>query len=505
MGRTVGIVLDDTLDVSLPGRRVAAGEVVGRDESLARLDRFVGDLLAGPARLVIEGEAGIGKTTVWRAGVDAAAGRGYRVLVCCPAEAEGQLAYSGLADLLGGVAERAFDGLPESQRQALDAALLRCAPSGRAPEPRAIFTAFGGVLLALAGDAPVVVAVDDRQWLDASSSRALEYVVRRLGDERVGMLAAQRTPAAPSGEGDILRLGPLSAAGLHRVLKAQTGVSLSRPVVLRVHRMTGGNPFFALQLVAALVSAGLPQAREPWPVPEGLRGAVAARLDRLPTWVRSVLLMAAASARPTVAGLDGSAVRHAEAAGIVCVERDGRVRFAHPLFAAAIYASATPAQRRRVHAELAGASGEVEEQARHRALACVGADEHVARLLDRAAAAARNRGAPDVAAELAERAAEFTPRDGEGRAWRRRLGAAEEHFPAGDLQRAGALLVALVAAAGAGRERSAALRLLGETSYRLGNVADALGTLRRAVDAAAGDAAAIASAELAYAFVLIFS
>src|SRR3954467_10413249 len=92
------------------------------------------------------------------AGVEGGASRGYHVLVCRPAEAETQLAYSGLADLLGGVEERAFDGLPEPQRQALAAALLRCPPSGRAPEPRAIFTAFGGVLRALARDAPVVVA-----------------------------------------------------------------------------------------------------------------------------------------------------------------------------------------------------------------------------------------------------------------------------------------------------------------------------------------------------------
>ncbi len=503
----MGILLDDAVGSSWPACPGARSEIVGRDEPLARLESFVADLPRRPARMVIEGEAGIGKTTVWRAGVDAATSRGYHVLVCRPAEAETRLAYSGLADLLGRVEDRAFDGLPEPQRRALDAALLRCAPTGRAPEARAIFTAFGGVVRALARDVPVVVAVDDRQWLDASSARALEYVARRLVAEPVGMLTAQRTPPAPapSGEDELLRLGPLTAAGLHRLLKAQTGVSLSRPAVLRVHRMTGGNPFFALQLVGALVSAGLPDASEPWPVPEDLRGAVAARLDRLPTGVRSALLAAAASARPTIAGLDASAVRHAEAAGIVTVDRDGRVRFAHPLFASAIYSSATPHQRRRVHVDLAVASGEIEEQARHRSLACDGTDEDVALLLDRAAAAARGRGAPDIAAELAERAVAFTPPHSPGRAWRRRLGAAEEHFHAGDLQRARTLLVELVETACAGRDRSVALRLLGETSYRLGDVDYALGTLRRAVDAAAGDAAAIASAELAYAFVVFFS
>src|SRR3954452_18761660 len=176
--------------------------IVGREQPLVVLERFVGGVAAAPATLVIEGEAGIGKTTVWQAGIDMAARRGYRVLACRPVESEAGLAYAGLADLLAGVEDDCFDVLPGPQRDAIDVALLRSPAPGRAAEPRAIFTAFGGVLRALTRDVPVLVAVDDRQWLDRSSLRALEFVSRRLVDERVGMLATVRPGGRPWSAGD---------------------------------------------------------------------------------------------------------------------------------------------------------------------------------------------------------------------------------------------------------------------------------------------------------------
>src|SRR3954453_18272481 len=471
--------------------------IVGRDEPLVVLERFVGGVAAAPATLVIEGEAGIGKTTVWQAGIDMAARRGYRGLACRPVEAEAGLAYAGLADLLAGVEDDCFDVLPGPQRDAIDVALLRSPATGRAAEPRAIFTAFGGVLRALTRDVPVLVAVDDRQWLDSSTQRALEFVSRRLVDEPIGMLVAARVAGAPaSATGPVLRLGPLGAGALHRLIKTPTGVRLSRPAVMRVHRTTAGNPFFALELARVLVAAGLPEAGESWPVPEDLRDMVSARLARLPSAVRSALLVAAADARPAISGLDDVALATAEQAGIVTIAAEGRVRFAHPLFAAVITAAATAAERRRVHARLAARAEDVEERARHRALACEGPDEDVARLLDRAAAAARARGAPDIAAELAERAAALTPPDRPGAMFARRLTAAEHHFHAGDLEHCATLLAALTDVQPPGVDRSHALRLLGETRYRLGSVDEALALLRRAIDAAAGDPSAIARAQL---------
>jgi DNA-binding CsgD family transcriptional regulator len=181
------------------------------------------------------------------------------------------------------------------------------------------------------------------------------------------------------------------------------------------------------------------------------------------------------------------------------------VRFAHPLLASAIYDSAPPADRRRVHALLADRAGDVEEQARHRALASDGADEAVAQLLDRAAASARARGAPDIAAELAERAHALTPADEPDRALQRRLTAAEHLFHAGDLDRTRHLLAEIVEQPAPPAARSRALRVLGETCYRLGQFDGAMRRLGEAVDAAAGDPASIARAELSRSFALFYS
>jgi tetratricopeptide (TPR) repeat protein len=487
-------------------------QVVGRAGLVAQLDRFVRGLAVGSGSLVIEGEAGIGKTTLWQAGVTVAEEGGYRVLVSRPAESETSLAYSGLADLLAHVDESSFEGLPVPQRRALEVALHLSEPTGRSPEPRAIFAAFGGVLRRLALDAPVLVAVDDQQWLDASSLSALEFVSRRLADTRIGILTTARRvvdvdvmhhPGLPGAVA--LRLEALSPAVLYELIKARIGVSLPRSTVLRVHRTTSGNPFFALELARVLVAAGLPGPSDAWPVPEDLREMVAVRVGQLPVSARSALLAVAAGARPMISTFIPSDLEAAELAGIIAIARYGRVRFAHPLFASAIYEGATADERQRVHAELAGEDSDPEEQARHRALACRAADEEVAGVLDLAAAKARARGAPDVAAELAELARALTPLDRPEQAWRRQVTVAEHHVHAGDLERARALLVELVERSDPVGSRSNELRLLGEVCYSLRYREDAVRYLREAVDAAEGDLAASARAELDLAFVLFYS
>ncbi len=487
-------------------------QVLGREGPVADLDRFIRGLATRPGVLVIEGEAGIGKTLLWQAAVDAAAERGYRVLVARPAESETSLAYSGLADLLTHADEACLEGLPVPQRRALEIALHLSEPTGRSLEPRAIFAAFGGIVRSLSLDGPVLVAVDDQQWLDASSLSALEFASRRLGDARVGILTtARRALDADMGQrrglpgAAVLRLDALSPGVLYQLIKARVGLSLPRPTVLRVHRTTGGNPFFALELARVLLAAGLPGASEVWPVPDDLREMVAARVERLPQSARSALLAIAAGAHHPISGFSPSDLNASELAGIVTIAPSGRVRFAHPLFASAIYENATVDVRRRVHAELAAEDGDPEERARHRALACTAADEEVAGLLDEAAAIARARGAPDVAAELAERSSALTPLDRPERTWRRRITAAEHHLHAGDLERARALLVELVERLGPIGSRSSALRLLGEVCYRLRYLDDAMRNLREAIAAAEGDLALRARAELDLAFVLFYS
>src|SRR5262245_44471922 len=159
--------------------------IIGREREIAEVERLLDAAAAAPAHLALVGEPGIGKTTVFEAGVDAAERRGFRVLRARPAEAESSLAYAGLTDLLAGVEERAFDVLPDPQRGALDVALLRAAPADRPADPRAVFAGFGSVVTSLAEDGPVVLAVDDLQWLDGPSTRALEFVGRRLSDAPV--------------------------------------------------------------------------------------------------------------------------------------------------------------------------------------------------------------------------------------------------------------------------------------------------------------------------------
>src|SRR5436190_8906438 len=161
-----------------------SGRVVGRELELAAVVSFLEPVERGFAALLMEGGAGIGKTTVWRFAVDAAREREFRVLVSRPLEMEMQLPFAGLRDLLQDVLDELLHSLPEPQRVALETALLLAAPDGPPPDPAAIAFALHSGLKTLAKRASVVVAVDDAQWLDQPSANALSFAARRLGDAR---------------------------------------------------------------------------------------------------------------------------------------------------------------------------------------------------------------------------------------------------------------------------------------------------------------------------------
>src|SRR5215472_12655528 len=199
---------------------------------------------------------------------------------------------------------------------------------------------------------------------------------------------------------------------------------------------------------------------QPLPVPAGLRGVLTARLAALSADARDVLLVAACLRSPTATMLEEAggpsalaSLRPAAGQGVVELEGD-RVRFTHPLFASAIYSGTPPGRRREVHRRLGEIAPTVEERARHLALSSDGPDEHVAAALDQAAHVAAARGAPDVAAELAELAAALTPQDQLPAWWRRRADAGAYLFRAGDTARARRGLEALVAEMPAGRDRA---------------------------------------------------
>src|SRR5688572_22461332 len=134
--------------------------------------------------MVLGGDAGIGKSTLWRAGIEAARARGFRVLSSRPAEAERGLAHAGLGDLFENVLQSVLPALSAPRRRALEVALLVEEAEHRV-DPRTLGVAVRSALEALVAEAPVVLAVDDVQWLDPSSARALAFALRRLDEQPI--------------------------------------------------------------------------------------------------------------------------------------------------------------------------------------------------------------------------------------------------------------------------------------------------------------------------------
>lgn len=462
---------------------------MGRDRELERLER----LLDAPGVLVLQGDAGIGKTTLWAAGAAAAEQRGFRVLRGAPAEAESALAFAGLTDLLAGVDEPVLDALPRPQREALDVALLRAPPPPTGADPRAVFAAFRSVLAALAATTPVLVAVDDLQWLDAPSAAALSYVSRRLLDLPVVFLGAMRTNGGFA-EWPSLPVSPLSAGALHRLVKARAGLNLVRPALLRLHEAARGNPFLALELVRAVDPDDEPDGSGPWPATPDARELVEAHLLALPMAARNALLVVAAGGAPA----DPNDLAPAAERGLIAVDGLRRARFTHPLYASAVYHGAADDERRAVHADLAERSATPEERARHLGLAAAAPDARISDELAAAASLAAVRGAPEIAAALLERAAELAPAAADGA--RRTLGAAELHLQAGATTRSGDLLAELVARA-PDDLRAAVLHRLALVRFREERFDEAVPLLYQAAAEPAVDAAVHAAIELDLSFI----
>ena len=254
---------------------------VGRDAEVAELCAFLSATSGAPSAVAITGDAGIGKTVVWKH-VARAAGGSSMVLSCQPALAERPLAFSALDDLFGDVAGEVLPQLPGPRRRAMEAALLgELVPgpppsdgseAGRPlPERRVLARGVLDALRFLSGGAPLVIAVDDVQWLDRPSAGVLEFCFRRLEREPVSILLTFRNDdeAFPLGLGRALppehlgrvRLGPLSLGAIGEVLRSRLGAALPRHTLTRLYETCGGNPFYAIECARAL------PARPPRPVP----------------------------------------------------------------------------------------------------------------------------------------------------------------------------------------------------------------------------------------------
>src|SRR4051812_1709348 len=361
--------------------------VVGREAELERIEAFLAD---GHHALALVGEPGIGKTTLWQEAVGAARDHGATVLAARPAQSEAQLAFGGLTDLLAEVPPALLRELPAPQRAAAEAALLHT-HSTRAPDRRVVATAFLSILRRLAMDGPVVVAIDDLQWLDAPSAAVIEFAARRLGDLPVQLIVSVRTERQPAlvttmeRELELVRvdIGPLSVAALHRILAATLDRVFPRPTLVRIAAASRGNPLYAVEIARELDRRG----DETLAVPTDVDQLVRNRLQPLPEPTRAALLRAAALAKPDTRAVDAADLAPAEEAGLVQLDSDGRIHFVHPLFASAVYAAAPLSRRRDTHRALVAVVEDPAERARHLALGADHADEA---LLAEVRAAARD-------------------------------------------------------------------------------------------------------------------
>ena len=351
----------------------------------------------------------------------------------------------------------------------------------------------------------MLVVVDDAQWLDSATSEVLRFVARRVRGGGVRLLAARRAgaPAAAGFGGELpsdrrIALGPLSLGAIHAIVYARTGLALDRPRLRRLHQLSGGNAFYAIELARG-IQTGTFGLAEGDPLPPDLESLVGSRLSSLPADVRSLLAAAAAASTPTtqlLRAVDPEAdvderLAHAVEAGVIAPPGgdDGAISFTHPLLATATLASISFDDRRDVHRVLARTVADPVERARHLALGSSGPDESVATILEGAALDAFRRGAPSAAADLSAAARRFSEPADRVAIERRSLSEAEYRFEAGAPDQAASLLDALIEEAPRGPARARLLARRARIAHFADDVGGGVRLLKRALDEAGSEAA----------------
>ena len=388
--------------------------------------------------------------------------------------------------------------MPHLQRVAIDRVLLQGDGAGPVTDERVVASAFLALVDRLSVSAPVIVAVDDAQWLDTSSQAVVAFAARRLKG-RVGVLVTERTEdGGRAGAAwlklnrldgiERIRVGPLSLGGIGRMITSRLGRAFSRPTMVRISEISGGNPFYALELARAIDGQSSPADAA---LPGSLADLMRSRLDQFSEPTQTVLLAAASLGAATVDLLAEVTEQSAEQIvelleapetnGIVHISGN-RVRFAHPLLARGVYSVVGPARRRQMHRTLAGIVEQPELRARHLALAASSADPATLLALDAAADAARSRGAPATAAELLDLAINLG-----GDTPARRVQCAEHHFRAGESERADELLKPTVDELPSGPLRATALNLLAAIRIYDDSLLEAIELLDQALRDGHGD------------------
>ena len=458
-----GLMTDLSMETHLPAGGDSDARGLVRTAEWSRVREFTAGVpsRAAPALLAITGEAGAGKSTLWRAGLEVAAGAGCRVLRSEPSAVEADASFAGLSDLLADILPAVAGDIPGPQREALEVALL-LRPAGDQPSSaHAVGLAVLAALRSVLEPGPVLLAIDDVQWLDAGSLDALTFALRRVSAGPLAVLLAARAeapadpltfgaPPVPHGWRDLLAavpapesvtLAPLDPWQVHKLLPPEVTAAQARLVA----RQSRGNPFWAREIWASLDAAEAPVP----PLAKGLTGRLSRSLT--PEAGEALAVVAAAGrigTRDALAVLrhhddPATALDEAVLAGLV-VETGGRLAAAHPLIGAAAVESMPPLRRAQLYRKLAAAAASPERHAHFAALAAgPGPDPEVAAALDAAAAAAHARAGSAAAGQFAAQAVAFTPvADTEALA-RRRIRAGELLFLAGDLAQSLSQLEAL--------------------------------------------------------------
>ena len=416
---------------------VITTNLVGRGVELSRLRQLVTPPYAESRVLLLLGDPGMGKTVLLAETARKAKAAGMRVLAATGRESEQDLAFAGLYQLLRPVLDRVA-GLPPRQAEAVHGA-FGFAEDPAPPDALLTGIAVLTLLSGLSDEQPLLVAVDDAQWLDRASLDALAFAARRLESEQLVLLAGARGNVPPAGfQRDLghLLLLPLTLPDAGRLLDAQPQPPRGRPRE-QVLAQAAGNPLALIELaklIAADPDAGRRWAAEPLPLTGQLTAIMAAQYTALPPAARSALLLTAAADSPdltaaTVPGLSAAALAPAEAAGLIRLDTAGP-QFTHPLARSAVYHAAPFAERTAAHRQVADAlRDQPDRYAWHLAAAALEPDEHVASLLEDSAAQAQRRGGAAAAARALERAAELSP--SEPNKARRLLAAADLALSAG--------------------------------------------------------------------------
>lgn len=393
----------------------------GREAEVERVEALLDGARTGSgATLVLEGDPGIGKTTLLDEAIERAAGINHRRITGL--EAESHLAFAALAE----IAEPLLDGLsglPAPQARAIEAALALAPPA--AGDRFAACAGFLGLLTTAAAERPVLLAIDDAQWLDRASAECLGYAARRLAGRSIAFLAAARCGSQHPFTGRTvtrIELGGLDDRAA-RALLEERGGRFPAATSEALLAAAAGNPMALVEMPSLLTDAqrsGAEPLEDPLPPGIGIQRAFESRIAGLPDPARDACVVAAVALAPDLGpinaacrslGLDPAALEEAESAGIVRLTPE-HLRFEHPLLRSTVHAGAEAAERRRAHLALAEHTG-ADSSAWHRAAAAVGPDTAVADALEAVAKRAADRGAHAPAADAYERSARLSDQPGE--------------------------------------------------------------------------------------------